>query len=294
VDRNDKILFGALCAMLVAAVLLAFAPNTLSTDSVAARIWSLASSTPFIALISTFVAAFAGTWGAQLLAERNTTRRELLREIRAVNAAIALAFNISNTFITTKKQQVRDLVITYETQNSARKVHHQNIAAGLLPPGAPFQYSVVLQTLLPPFSPIEELRRLLEEKISTDLNPLILLTPLIQSIAGLADSFGQRNQFIEEFRMLPLNSDAIKAALYFGLESSIGHIDDRYPNLIDAISKQTDDCIAFSILLARALIKHGKRLGAKYGADAPRIAEPNLSKAGDLVPDLALYAAWPQ
>jgi hypothetical protein len=41
------------------------------------RPWSLVDSNLAIVIVSTFIAAFAGTWAAQLLAERTATRKEL-------------------------------------------------------------------------------------------------------------------------------------------------------------------------------------------------------------------------
>ena len=87
------------------------------------RLWAIANSQIFIVAVSTFLAAFAGTWGAQLLAERKTERRALLSEIRGTNAALGLAFTITNTYITTKKQHIRALVQDYEAQVAARQAH---------------------------------------------------------------------------------------------------------------------------------------------------------------------------
>ncbi len=81
-------------AVLVFAGLTLVAPPP---TSVSARLWSAANSAISIAVVSTFIAAFAGTWGAQLLAERTARRKELLDEIRGTNTAIGLTFNIANT-----------------------------------------------------------------------------------------------------------------------------------------------------------------------------------------------------
>jgi hypothetical protein len=44
---------------------------------------------------------------------------------------------------------------------------------------------------------------------------MILLTPLVQSIHGFADTSNQRNAWIAEVKAMPDNSDDNKAALFF-------------------------------------------------------------------------------
>ncbi len=90
-------------------------------------------------------------------------------------------------------------------------------------------------------------------------------------------------------------SDAMKmtaAAWFFGFPYSPGRIDDRYPNFINALDRQTDDCIAFSILVSQSLVSYGERLATRYGDGAPKIAKANFEKAADLLPDMSLYADW--
>jgi hypothetical protein len=121
---------------------------------------------------------------------------------------------------------------------------------------------------------------------------MVLLTPLIQSVRGFGETVAQRNEWIEELKRLPAGADAHKASLYFGTPIAPGHTDERYPNLMKAIGIQTDDCIAFSILIAQALKKYGDGLAAQFGQGAPRIAAPEFGMAGDLVPDMTPYSGW--
>jgi hypothetical protein len=69
VSRNDFILLAVFVSTLLAIVLIAFAPVA-NEATLTMRVWAIAGSPISIAVVSTFIAAFAGTWGAQLLAER--------------------------------------------------------------------------------------------------------------------------------------------------------------------------------------------------------------------------------
>src|SRR4051794_6710021 len=128
-SRNDYILLAFFMAVLSAIILAAFAPVG-DESTLTMRLWAIAGSPISIAVVSTFIAAFAGTWGAQLLAERKADRRLLLSEIRGTNAALGLVFTIANTYITTKKQLIRTIVQDYEGQVAGRKAHIAEPGAG--------------------------------------------------------------------------------------------------------------------------------------------------------------------
>ena len=108
ISRNDFILLAVFVSTLSAIVLIALAPVA-EEATLVMRMWAIAASPISIAVVSTFIAAFAGTWGAQLLAERLADRRALLSEIRGTNAALGLVFTIANTYITVKKQLILGL-----------------------------------------------------------------------------------------------------------------------------------------------------------------------------------------
>jgi hypothetical protein len=295
-NKRDIVLIVLVIAItaVVAITVVQFAPVVAPPQSITARLWSVANSAIFIAVVSTFLAAFAGTWGAQLLAERVARRKELIAEIRGTNAAIGLAFNIANTYITTKKQLVRDLVTQFERQSAEWQAHCSGIGTGTIPPLTPFIHRIELKPFSTPFSPVEELQTTLRDRISPDGKALILLTPLAQSIHGFAYTVEQRNEWIKEYMRLPPGDDAYRANLYFGTPYAPRRTDDRYPNFIKALGGQTDDCIAFSILIAESLKRYGNRLAAQYGRGAPKISEPDFGRAGDLLPDMRRYSNWVQ
>lgn len=86
--------------------------------------------------------------------------------------------------------------------------------------------------------------------------------------------------------------DVKKGAMFFGVPYATGRIDDRYPNFISALKLQTDDCIAYSLLLGQSLVKYAERLAARYGDGAPEIPRANFEKASELLPDMSAYADW--
>ncbi len=141
-SKADFALGGFFVGM-VAFVLVAFAPVA-DELTLTMRLWAIADLPISIAVVSTFLSAFAGTWGAQLLAERKAERRALLSEIRGTNAALGLVFTITNTYITTKKQHIRALVQDYEAQVAARLGHFASADAA-----SPFDYRLDLQTIAP-------------------------------------------------------------------------------------------------------------------------------------------------
>ncbi|MDD2859437.1 MAG: hypothetical protein PHT60_14765 [Acidiphilium sp.] len=292
---HDAVLFwrpfliGAVLALVLAAGLLAIAIAAgILPETVRVGFARTVNSPFFLDVVSTLGAAFAGTSGAQFLAERTARRREALAELHSTNAAIGFAFNIANTYRATKKQFVRDHTTNYAKLRAKWMTHVAAVAEGERL-GTTFSYSVELRTISVPFSPIEQLQKVMTENISPG-RALLILTPLIQSIQGFADTVAQRNAWIDEIKHLPDNIEEKRAHLYFGTPFASRRTDDRYPNLIQALSEQTDDCIAFSILVSEALQKYGERLAAQYGRGAPRIAAPQFDQAGDLLPHMSRYS----
>jgi hypothetical protein len=80
--------------------------------------------------------------------------------------------------------------------------------------------------------------------------------------------------------------------MFFGLHYGPGRVDDRYPKYIEALEQQTDDCIAFSILLGQSLSAYGERLAKRYFEGAPKISSQRFEKEDDLIPDMSAYADW--
>jgi hypothetical protein len=296
--RHVKIVLAVLGMVAIVVVVVVLVTYVVAQNSqIAAKVWFLIDSNISIAIVSTFAAAFAGTWGAQLVAKRSERRRILLDEIRATKIAVGLAFNIANTYMTYKDQSVRGMCQRYSEQCAARTAHLNGLRDGTIAPNAAFHYERDMETVVPPFSPVEELKRVLLDKIEFG-RAHIILTPLLQSIDGMRVALLVRNEWIDTKKTAP-QDDVTQRFIdeqYFGVRSHDGRLDRIYPDSVKAIGRLNDSCIGFTLAIIHALDKHGQPLREKYGSQAPKITIPNFAKAEamGLVPDMALYAAWGQ
>ncbi len=106
----------------------------------------------------------------------------------------------------------------------------------------------------------------------------------------------KRNHLIESYKKTSSRQEIFQK--YFGIPDKNGNADRTYPDCIDGIYKDTDDCIFFSKLLYQDLYDHGEMVGKKYtktfGKDAPKINKIDFStveKEG-LLPDQKNYTNW--
>lgn len=235
---------------------------------------------------STFFAAFFGAWGAQHIIER----KQLLQEIRNVNAAITTSFTICSALIGLKKQHVISIYQQFLRDKSA--YYAVLMQAASLPIGQRMETtfqgdfrSLQLQKL-----PTELLQNQVFEKVSALGRPLALAITLNQSAGSLWDSVNMRNDLIQSFRSV---KNEKLAEIYFGINTGSSH-DNTYSDLVSAIYNQLDDCIYFSELLCKDLQDHGETIRNKIGKSAPRIARPNFSDAykQGLMPDPRPYQDW--
>ena len=245
----------------------------------------------------TLVAAFAGTIGAQFIAEWNSRRKEKLSELRAANAAIVLAFEIAHIYLLVKKQAIQGIVEEYKTSRLLFACHEVAQRFNGLPQNTVFQYQVQINLTYPPFSPIQQLEKVLLERLSSDERNVFILTSLIQSIDGFAQSCRERNDWIAEYKAIGEENQVLKAFLLFGMRQPSGRTDDRYPQMIKQMEMQTDDCIGFGGILVEKLIRYAKNareeFNAEFGPGAPRIPTPTFHSAvKHLLPDATYYDRW--
>ncbi|RFC35612.1 MAG: hypothetical protein DID92_2727743994 [Candidatus Nitrotoga sp. SPKER] len=237
--------------------------------------------------------AFAGAYGAQRIAERSKYREQMLKEMRDTNAAIMIAFGICNSLLSVKKQHVKSLKEDFDFQKAALLEHHKKVNIGQISRDEIFDFRTDLMTLSLPPLPVDILQGQLFEKLSLVGRPLSLATTLSQSVHSLNASLEKRNQLIDVYKA----SGGVTPVLYFGLPHN-NQTDANYPSVIDAIFKQADDIIFFSQLLCKDLSEHGNQLAkqfkTKFGKGAPKISEPDFSKAEELglMPNISSYADW--
>lgn len=253
--------------------------------------------TILIAILTAFAGAFAGAYGAQRIAERARSKEELIKEIRNTNAGISVAFSIFNSFFGLKKQHVAALKNNFDAQKAgfenAEKQRQKGEGVGEV-----FVFHADLQTLQPLIAPIERMQAIVFEKISVTGRPLNLASILMQTIHSLNDSIEKRNELIQSFRAAYPRAGNEFIRLYFGFADKNGHVDANYPMGIEAIYKQTDDCIYFSKMLAEDLMVHGKSLKRnyeyKFRGKTPNIGRVDFTVVKDqgLMPPPENYPDW--
>lgn len=245
-------------------------------------------------LLGTFVAAFAGAYGAHFTAEREERRRSLERELRITNAAIMLSFEICNSFIGLKKQYIRDLKNKFDAAQASFREFEEKVKAGEVPTNVVYELEMDLMALYPMVVPHEILVKHVFEQISAGARPCMLTSVLIRTVDSLNQSIEERNQLIRKYRESSDKWPGGMPSFYFGRPNRDGHTDMSYPQSMSAISSLTDDCIWFSRTLCKDLSKHGQDLKRRLGKHADKVHTPDFKKAvhEDLLPDSKNYHEW--
>lgn len=224
--------------------------STYTLDAVAVK--KFFNSNFVTSLVGALAGAGAGALAAQHIVERSKLRDELLREMRNTNAAIALAFSVTNTFLALKHQHVKALKENFDKQRAELEDFKQNLKAGKIAENQAFYFQADLQTLNPQAVPVDTLRTIVFERLSITGRALNLVAAIMQTVQSLEESLSKRNSLIQEYRGLEMTPEKL-APLYFGFQYELGHLDLSYTMLIDAIYRETDDGIFFSQLLCKDL-----------------------------------------
>jgi len=224
---------------------------------------------------------------AQRLGAKASEKRRDLEQLRAINAAITTAGSTLNLFGSLKKQYVAALAADHEARTSELKEWQAKSS------GQPFEFSADLKILSPLRPPIPALEKLLYDKIDASHSILALFGFLTQSIDNLDWAMRERNAIIEQLQASPSKSHTERAQIHFGLASSEGHSDSRYPDCILAMSRYTNDSIVFSYAIAKQMVRDGEALRLKIGKEAPSLVQPDFERIESLkiIPDLDEYQA---
>jgi hypothetical protein len=223
----------------------------MSWSDFTAAVATLANSNFTTSLIGSLAGAFAGAWAAQRISEKAKTRELLLKEIRHLNAAATILYGVANTHIGLKKQHVKKLHDDFEEERKRFELLLKAKNAGTVPPKQVFEFVADMQTLNPPYFPVEQITRLMFDELSLPAD--LLVTPhLLSSVQTLAETLESRNVLIREWRDAQLEPDVL-AALYFGAPRG-QVVDVRYRTAVDGIDISTENIIAFSMMLADSLV----------------------------------------
>jgi hypothetical protein len=118
-----------------------------------------------------------------------------------------------------------------------------------------------------------------------------------QTMESLNNSIVTRNQMIAAMKASNASQND-KVTFYFALPKE-GSLDETFSGTMEAVHKQTDDCIYFSWRLCEDLTQHGKRIRAQFlkrrlKGPVPRIQTVLWKdvEAKGLLPTIAIYRSW--
>lgn len=256
-------------------------------------------STFVVSAIGALAGASAGALGAQRVIERAKRKDDLQKEIRNTNAAIMVAFTIANTALGLKGQLVKPMQEKFQADLESFKKYLRERDVGMRQGNAPYELVADFKNFLPPAVPIDALKKLVYEGISSAGKPLGIVALVDAAAVGLTHSLSERRRAIADLQANAFEGEDL-ARRYFGHESARGQTHREYADLVDVISGYTDDLIYFSAALADALTKHGNAVRSvyveKYGTDVSNISTLDFSKvkATGLFPPDSNYASWAQ
>lgn len=249
------------------------------------------------ALAGALTGAFAGAIAAQKSADRSQRMRQLVEEIRGVNAATTIAFSICSTTLSFKKQQVVDIVAEFQSSRQSFLDHQEQISRGTLPNSEIFHFRANFRDLLVPLLPIDSLRIQVFERVSAPAGALALVAVIAGSIDALVSIMNKRNALIERFREQGEENPHL-LPLYFGFPYGDGHLSTEFRDCVDEMNRKTDDVIFFSELLGKDLIEYGEKTLQAYKSLEKktdlRIFTTDFSdaRALGLMPDPSDYMDW--
>lgn len=207
------------------------------------------TSSLIAAIIPSLAGAFAGAWAAKRIAETTKLRDELRKEIRNANAAVAMLYGLANSHLGLKRQHIKKMRDTYNEERGRFFLHWNARKAGSVPADQVYTFNADMQTLKPPYSPMEQIQTLIFDEISSEPAVLFVTPILIAAHQSLNESLAERNAILADWKANPRDDLAVP---YFGLPKG-RIVDEQYKTLVHAIYSQTDDVITLSLMIANAL-----------------------------------------
>lgn len=271
---------------------------TFALSSAATASWQFLNSNVVIAVVGGFAGAIGGALGAQRIVERSRRREERLKELRYTNAAIMVAHTICNAALALKKQHVQPMREVFLKLRADLEEFKAKRDAKQIALDVEFHLKMDMRTYPAPIVPIETLKHVVFQELSAVGRPLALVAVIEQSLIGLSNAIAKRDQLIQRFASgdIPENKHV---HYYFGLPLQGGHINQEYPDLVEAIYSYVDDLAFFSYQLCCDLMKHGAKVREvliikKSSKQVPQVSEADFSgplKSGLLPPD-SQYSDW--
>jgi hypothetical protein len=240
---------------------------------------------------------FVGAW----LRGRRESKQAIVAELNSINAAYTLCFSITNRFLLVKGQHVLPMKQRYDEAQREHEIYKKR--AALRSPGQDrviFHLRVDFETMQTINVPTSVLERLVFEKTAIRGRGLGAAVDLIGVVDSLQQAIKARNELILEMRKdSPIPPDKL-AEIYLGLTNKDGVTDRRFPNLIEAIARYTDDCIFFARTLADELLAYESRLRRRYAwryrlrISKMRAVDWSKAQNAGLMPRDEQFADWLQ
>ncbi|MGE5492163.1 MAG: hypothetical protein ACM31P_12850 [Actinomycetota bacterium] len=249
-------------------------------------------------LLGALAGAFAGAYMAQRIAERGKRREELLVELRSVNAATALTFEIVNTLLALKTRHVQPLNATYQAEHSRYQDYAAKRVTGQIQGNTPYPIQAELRSIPAVSIPTQMVQDLLFGKISATGRPLNLAASLTEALRHLGKAVDRHNELIGDFRARRLPPGTDLATMYLGLPGPGSQGNREYGDTVSGITTLTDDAIFFAQLLCLDLRDYGRgisdRLRKLLRGEPPRVYAVDFAKAraDKLIPNDEDYASW--
>jgi len=271
---------------------------TATLASVATTGWQYLNSNIAIAVIGGFTGAIGGALGAQRIVERSRRREERLKELRYTNAAIIVAHTVCNAALALKKQHVQTMREDFIKSRADLESFKAKRNANLIPPNVEFNLHMDMRNYPAPIVPIETLKHIVFQEISAVGRPLALVAVIEQSLIGLGAAIAKRDALIQRFSSGEIPEDK-RLHYYFGLPLQGGHVNQEYPDLVEAIYSHVDDLAFFGYQLCTDLMKHGAKvrealIAEKSSKQVPHVSEVDYSgpKKTGLIPPDSQYGDW--
>lgn len=260
------------------------------------RVWleNQDSSPVWLTLIGAVFSSFAGAYGAQYLAGKTKKQEDFTSEIRSVNSAIILSYNICNTMYGIKDQQSQILKNSFDKQRSDLEKAKKAYAEGKLPADYIFKFDADYKVMMVPALPISRLLQLVFEKMNATDKILGAVSVLEQTIVSLNEVVIRHTEMIKFIKENAADDPEEMAHLYFGLEADDGNQDSRHAQCVEAIYGYTNDIIFYSSELCKDLNKYGQGCLKKFKNKKIKINNPNFSIAESrgLAPSREEYRHW--
>jgi hypothetical protein len=255
----------------------------MSLWSIIAETWQ---NTP--AAVQTIITAAFGTFVGAFLTSRSQTKRRVVDELKAVHAARALCFSITNRALALKRQQIIAMRQRYDEAVAAFQAHERGV----------LELPLDLQTVSQVKFPDAVLERIVFEKCAIGAKALAAVVAVSGAVDDLRNAIDFRNSLISEFRERRSEMTELeRIQLYVGATRA-GEVDKRFATNIQALSQYTDDCIFFSVLLSKELMQYGNSLHFrnrfKFRLGVPKLlpVDWTIAEEARLIPDDAEFANW--